>query len=297
MRVDGRSLLDLRHADICVNNIASAHGSSRVSRKFSDTSGEVTCGVKLEVSSVSAATHSAQVPRSEGSVELSINLSAVEVKEASSAAQSSWKEVGRQKKYLENIFLSVLNSMFHTSRRNTEGEGEEETNPLSIIKGRYAWVVFIDVIVNRTDGNLIDLISLAVFSALRVTRKPKINLFKSGTFEENLKSEGSPMEVETSAIEFDEFEIDPDPLLAEVFIPESFLTNLFLSVSLFELGDGIYVADASEKEELYSSTSLVIFLNADEKVCGMYMPQRRGGIRVKQLQKLIMVCSLFEVRH
>lgn len=103
-----------------------------------------------------------------------------------------------------------------------------------------------DIVVLNADGNLADLVSLTVYSALTNTNLPAVEVFRT---EEDA-----------------DFNIVPYPIDGKEF-PKVLLKSLPIRVSLYRIGDSM-VADVSEEEQSVSSCYMSVMVNAESRICG-----------------------------
>lgn len=226
-------MLDFREFSIEINPIFSVDGSSIVKRLFSKD--KVTCSVKYDISS----------DKNDSIINLNIDFSNFQTHVD---ASKLWIE--QNKSSLEYSFTSSLHNALQGALK---------------INDHLFYKLYIDVMVESSSetGNLIDLISYSIFTALKTTSSVKV----------------IPSDKDT-----EEFDITEETSL--LLKPEN-LESLFISVSLFEISDKIYCFDASDSEELSALSSISIFFNAKEELCGMITPSSKGGIKIQSLKKLL----------
>ena len=102
-----------------------------------------------------------------------------------------------------------------------------------------------DVMVAGTDGNLGDLVYVAVYAALYGLQKPMVSVYThEGTLEKA-------------------FEVDPHR--TEPFVNLAHL--LQIRVTLFEVSSGVYVTDASATEEACALSTVSAVVNKRKQIC------------------------------
>mmetsp|Transcript_60490 Transcript_60490/g.82994 ORF Transcript_60490/g.82994 Transcript_60490/m.82994 type:complete len:306 (-) Transcript_60490:304-1221(-) len=232
IRNDGRGLSDYRSVSIDSGVIPRSFGSARVTigRDPCGTSGtDVLAAVKAEV----------MVPTfekpGEGEIVVSVDC-------------------------LPPLFAGVLNR--REAREDVNAElsaalrrlvtASFPLESLCVMKGRFAWRIFIDVIVFQNDGNLSDACSMAAWVSLRTTRLPKL----------------TPIEAE--ACFEDEFDLDSN---AEHAVP-LMTSSLAVGITLCLIGDHL-VVDPSPSEEACCTARMIVAVNERGQFCGMH---KAGGI-------------------
>eukprot|EP00510_Aplanochytrium_minuta_P008201 CAMPEP_0184044674 /NCGR_PEP_ID=MMETSP0956-20121227/422_1 /TAXON_ID=627963 /ORGANISM="Aplanochytrium sp, Strain PBS07" /LENGTH=297 /DNA_ID=CAMNT_0026335753 /DNA_START=92 /DNA_END=985 /DNA_ORIENTATION=+ len=263
VRYDGRGLLDLRHLNIELGIHPLANGSARVSRAYSAS--QAVCAVKLQVVEAKSI--------EDGALEVSVDLSGVTDANPglglSINLDLSKQQQEKKANFLANSLKRTLNSVLP---RDELIIGKEQGC------AKYMWKLFVDIVVEETDGNLEDLISLAAYSAIRDTRKPKVTVFKS---EKNSAA--------TAGAEYD-FEVDADPLNAEPLI-EGILEKICVRLTMFELSKGIFVADASEIEESCALSAFSVVLNKSGYVCGAQILGKKGALNLGSIKTIVETCK------
>ncbi|SOV81330.1 exosome complex component RRP42, putative [Plasmodium sp. gorilla clade G3] len=157
IRIDGRTLLTYRSIEINKNILVSADGSSNVINEENN----VICGIKLSLITPDADTYD------EGNVNLQIDCP------ASVAAQRIKKD------HLQTMTSIIYNLCIKNNINKKK---------LCILPCKFAWSVDINVMVLNAGGGLLDIISIAIYVALKDTFfpivKPKKEIEEENTFHE-----------------------------------------------------------------------------------------------------------------
>uniref|UniRef100_A0A7S2RE52 Ribosomal RNA-processing protein 42 n=1 Tax=Mucochytrium quahogii TaxID=96639 RepID=A0A7S2RE52_9STRA len=219
-RYDGRSLLDLRHLTVENGVIEFCNGSALIERVFCDS--KVIVGVKVEVVNIQS------IESEKSLVNVSVDCSSLEAK---STGQR------RLRDYADELAEQI------EAQLEAGLDGNEHC--LVIVPSKYSWCISVDVVVLGSDGNLSDLVSLAVYSALTEARRPSV---------EKIATEDG-----------EDFQIDPDPANT-VGMPVIFLESIPIRISLFDIG-GHMVADVSESEEQCARCALSVLVNRKGQLC------------------------------
>jgi len=246
VRYDGRAVLDLRHLIVQNGVIEFCNGSTLVERVH--TSAKVLVGVKVEAVDLR--------DESEGSelFDVTIDCTSVEAGEED-PSQRRFRDFSRR-----------LEALVEEQLREAVGDG----SILHVVPNRFAWSLAVDVIVLGTDGNMSDLVSLAVFGALADTVLPK---------SEQIETEDGP-----------DFTIDTEVSTAQA-LPAALFDRLPIRVSLFKLCDTM-VADACEKEEECATACLSALVNRNGELCSTHI-DKGGAVPLTSLHgHLSNVCQI-----
>ncbi len=127
----------------------------------------------------------------------------------------------------------------------------------------------VDIIVLSACGNLADLISLAVYSALSNASIPTVCLVET--------EEGT------------DFSIDTDPINGVNF-PKTLLRALPLRVSLYSIGRAI-VADPSEEEQAVATCSMSVLVNRNNEICSTCI-ENNGSIKLGDIAEYLSNASV-----
>ncbi|OQR86513.1 exosome complex exonuclease RRP42-like protein [Achlya hypogyna] len=234
VRADGRSRLERRVLRMENGVLSQSHGSSRVSLKGGST--DVLASVKVEV---------AHGDHANGWVELNVQC----------APSVSEKMDGRAQ---EEMNVELTERMKRLVVVDLPG--------LAIVPNKSVWVVYVDVVVFDTSGNLPDVISMAIYSALRDTLLPAIKL--SGDKDEEQV-----------------IEVDADPATGSRLTLDAWPICLTLSKV-----DRWFVMDALLEEELCMSAQISVAMDSTGRLCGM-QKSGSGALDVKEMQAMIDVAN------
>eukprot|EP01006_Ploeotia_vitrea_P046312 TRINITY_DN67015_c8_g2_i2.p1 TRINITY_DN67015_c8_g2~~TRINITY_DN67015_c8_g2_i2.p1 ORF type:complete len:363 (+),score=147.26 TRINITY_DN67015_c8_g2_i2:144-1091(+) len=120
-----------------------------------------------------------------------------------------------------------------------------DTEALCVIPGKQCWVIYVDVVVVDSDGNVLDAIVLAAKAALGNTLIPSLRVIDS--------EEGDGKK---------EIELSEDPFDAQPLD----CSRLPVAVSLTKIGSCV-VVDATSQEEQCAAACLTFAIDADGNVC------------------------------
>jgi len=133
---------------------------------------------------------------------------------------------------------------------------------LSIIPGKQCWILYVDIMVLDSGGNLFDAISIATRAALHNTRIPKLSV---------VAGDQGELEIEVS-----------DDLSEAVRLN---IDNVPICVTLTKIGTQ-YVVDSTLEEELCMQVRLTVGINKDGNICGI-LKGGKGGIDPSSLYEMI----------
>lgn len=227
IRNDGRDRMDYR--DLAVDNgvLPQAHGSARVTvgRDLVGGGGtDVLAAVKAEL-----ATPAQEAP-GQGFVVVSVDC-----------APSLFIHANNRRDAREDVNAELSAAMGRLLSSSLALES------LCVMHGRFAWRLFIDVMVFSTAGNVLDVVSMAVWSALSTTRLPKL----------------VPIQAEAGFP--DDFELDSNQENAQPLDIE----QVPISVTLNIIGTE-HVVDAAPLEEACAATRVSVGVNRRGDFCGVY---------------------------
>jgi exosome complex component RRP42 len=203
VRIDNRGLNDYRELSIRVGVVRTADGSSLVS--LGNT--KVMAGVKVEVGKPFEDTPD------EGALIVNLEIA---------PAASPDIEPGPPDENAIEIARVVDRAIRHSGFLNFKS--------LSIVTGRHAWFLWVDIYVLNHDGNLVDASTIAAITALMNTALPKVEHDPAGNILRIDRSNKSPLALN----------VDKLPLT----ITHAKLGNFLLVDSTREeedLSDGIYI--------------------------------------------------------
>eukprot|EP00004_Rigifila_ramosa_P026570 TRINITY_DN8333_c0_g1_i1.p1 TRINITY_DN8333_c0_g1~~TRINITY_DN8333_c0_g1_i1.p1 ORF type:complete len:292 (+),score=61.16 TRINITY_DN8333_c0_g1_i1:62-877(+) len=221
MRGDGRGRQDFRPLAFELGALPHANGSCRL--KLAQT--EVLVGVKAEISAPLGAGPDAG--RVQFAVECSAGAAAELVGSSSASSLETW--TSQTSLMLERFFSNsdVL-----------------DLKSLSIIAGKQCWVLFVDVLVLSSDGNVADAAALGAHAALYNTRLPKVEV---------VAGEDGELSLELSDDPHDTIRLDT--------------ARLPVAVTLGAVGSNVFV-DPSREEEQASGASLTVAVGSGARVLG-----------------------------
>ncbi|MGC8607268.1 MAG: exosome complex protein Rrp42 [Vulcanisaeta sp.] len=166
VRIDNRGLNDYRELSIRVGVVRTADGSSLVS--LGNT--KVMAGVKVEVGKPFEDTPD------EGALIVNLEIA---------PAASPDIEPGPPDENAIEIARVVDRAIRHSGFLNFKS--------LSIVTGRHAWFLWVDIYVLNHDGNLVDASTIAAITALMNTALPKVELDPAGNILRIDRSNKSPL--------------------------------------------------------------------------------------------------------
>ncbi|OQR94378.1 exosome complex exonuclease RRP42 [Thraustotheca clavata] len=239
VRADGRSRLERRVLRMESGLLSQSHGSSRVALKYGST--DVLASTKVEVTYGEYAN---------GWVELNVQC----------APSVSEKMDGRAQ---EEMNIELTERMKRLVLVDLPG--------LAIVVNKSVWVVYVDVVVFDTSGNLPDVISMAIYAALRDTVLPSIKL--SGEKDEEQL-----------------IEVNADPATGSRLNLNAWPICMTLSKI-----DRWFVMDALLEEELCMSAQISVAIDSKGRMCGM-QKSGSGALDVKEMQAMIDVANTSSVQ-
>ena len=233
IRTDGRSAEQFRHFDLTLDVVPTANGSARL--EMDNT--HIVAAVKAEIGTPE-----------HGEEELGRIVFNVDCTNCLSA---QWDRS-------EGESLSAELSAILT--RTYVDSGAMQRKLLGIVPGRFCWVIYVDLTVYSSSGNLADALSIAAKAALRATTIPAVTVIKRGA--ETGKQQEYELDVST----------EHDDLVSlatwDQFLP--------LICSICRIGDAL-VLDPSLEEEECVSARLQMMVSPTGRVLGM-VKQGEGGI-------------------
>mmetsp|Transcript_14095 Transcript_14095/g.24826 ORF Transcript_14095/g.24826 Transcript_14095/m.24826 type:complete len:304 (-) Transcript_14095:65-976(-) len=220
IRYDGRGMDDFRAITIQNNIFPHVNGSSRVKI---DSDVDIICSVKLEIADT--------LPSAPSSGYLAVNVDispscAIYTDEKSVQATSS-----SIAEHLEGMFV---------------GSNALDLKQFSILKGKFCWVVHVDLLILSMDGNPLDACSIAAQVALQCTRIPRT---------EAIPGESGLLE---------DFEVIGD--LAESTFVQAQGVPVFVTVA--KVGSALLL-DSSAAEQQCASCVLGVAVDRDGACCGV----------------------------
>jgi len=236
VRADGRTRLAWRAFTLETNVLPQTNGSARL--RIANT--DIVVGVKAELSAVAAET-----PHS-GRIEFSVEC-----------CPSACPE-------FEGRGADALNSQLsETLERLMRAPNALDLQALCIIPDRQCWVLFVDVLVLDSGGNLFDACSIAARAALFNVRLPKLSIVTP--------LGGGEPQIEVS-----------DDLQQALRLN---VDNVPLCITLTKIGPA-YVADTTLEEELCMTARLSVGVNARGALTAVHKGGR-GGLDPSQVADML----------
>jgi exosome complex component RRP42 len=215
VRGDGRPRLSYRHFTLETGLIVHANGSARL--RLANT--DVLVGVKVDLGEPDR-----QHPEL-GKIQFTV--------ECCPSASPEFEGRGAEDLNLE-LAQAMENLMKHP--------GALDLKSLCLAPGQLCWIIFVDVLILDSGGNLFDAVSIASRAALHNTRIPKVEVFLTG----------------------DKPEVEVVDDLAQAL--RIGIESVPVCVSLFKIGDH-YVTDATLEEEFCMKVRLTVGVNRQRNIC------------------------------
>lgn len=244
IRCDGRGRLDFRCVTVESGFLPQANGSSRVTLVNDST--DVIAAVKAELGPIDPSCQLLNEGRLVVSVECCPSVSP--------------KLDGRMGADISAELTTMLDRMLVSSR-------SIDTAGLCVVEGKFAWTVYVDVMVLDSGGNIFDLVSLAAFSALNNARLPKLRVVDGVG--------GSGMEGESEV----ELTDDPEDTVALV------CANIPITVTLSQIGNK-FVVDTTAEEEACVDCCLQVAVDSSGRICGIHK-KFEGGFQPAEIRALL----------
>jgi len=244
IRNDGRGLLDFRHMTVDTGFLPQAHGSSRITLGKGVTSGcdstDIIATIKAEV----------MVPTTEcpcdGDIEVSVECS---------SSLFTWEHNQRDAREDASIEISgILRRLLVDS---------VPLGSLCIMPSRFAWRIFVDVLVLKNNGGVLDAASFAVWSALDSARLPKLTA------------------VEAQAGFDDDFVLDSSAESATRLDTSRIPINLTLACV-----GAHFLFDPTLHEESCGASQLCVAVNQDGQIAGLRQAGS-GALSTLRLRELV----------
>jgi exosome complex component RRP42 len=211
--------LDYRHFAVETDVLPSASGSARIRLDNTD----ILVAVKAEIVEPDESTPD------QGKIQVNVECS-------SSMAM-----------HLDNSTTQAMNVRFSNQLMTLLNDsGAVNLNDLCLIPGKQVWVLYIDALIQDSDGNLLDALSFAIKAALRNTKIPAVTVIQGDT----------PEEVE--------LELSDDP--CDVISLASWDHKLPVFVSIVKIGSA-FIVDATDAEEQCLSAKLCVAVNPQGVIC------------------------------
>lgn len=240
IRNDGRGRLDFRSYTLETGIISQANGSARLKLGMTD----VLVGIKVEIG----------VPTKDrpnrGMFKFTVEC----------CPSASPEFEGRGAEYLNVETAQLL-------ERVMNNESVVDLKKLCIIPRVQCWVIFVDVLVLDSGGNLFDAVSMATRAALFDTAIPKVAVVPSSRAGES------------------QIEVSDDPSDAELFDVQ----NVPVCITLSQIGK-VSLIDASLEEELCMQSRLTVAVNSKGNFCTIQQGGS-GGLSPAKFQEIIRVAK------
>ncbi len=244
IRRDGRGLKDFRDLQIEDSVLPQVNGSAHV--RLGNVT-EVICSVKLDISEPVN-----NVP-DRGLVTFSLDFSPSCRLDLDDRHRTDLSKTLAER--LQNILL---------------GSSSIDLESLCIIRGKYCWLVHIDVLVYQLDGDPLDICSIASYVALKCTRVPKVELILGGT----------------GAAE--DFQICSDTASA---VPLK-IRDMPICITVVKMGSQ-FVLDANAVEHASASCAFVIALDQNAKVCAFFKSHGEDSVSISDVSVMLEVSEDF----
>ena len=232
-RCDGRGITDFRAISVETGVVSNTNGSSQV--KLAGTN--VLIGVKASLGETLP-----QAPN-QGHLEFFVDCSA------------------NASPIFEGRGGDDLASELSNGLARTFCNGTIDLRSLCVIPGQSCWTLYIDALVLECDGNLFDVLSVAIQAALHDTRLPKLHII----------GEGSERDIELSDDPYDVVQLE--------------LANVPVLVTLNKIGNR-FVVDATAKEEACSDAQILVSVNRQGSICSM-QKHGSGGINPELMFEML----------
>eukprot|EP01104_Vermistella_antarctica_P009986 TRINITY_DN2633_c0_g1_i1.p1 TRINITY_DN2633_c0_g1~~TRINITY_DN2633_c0_g1_i1.p1 ORF type:complete len:293 (+),score=58.27 TRINITY_DN2633_c0_g1_i1:198-1076(+) len=221
LRADGRTRVNYRHFSLETGIVSQANGSARL--KLSNT--DILIGVKVEIGVPEPRTPS------QGKIFFSV--------ECCPFAAPEFESKGAE--YL-NVELARLLERTCASTCDLPA--------LCLVPGVHCWVVYVDVLVLDSGGNLFDAISIASRAALHNTMIPKVTVMPGeGLGQWDIEPSDDPQDVVPFSVE-----------------------DVPVCITLTKVA-GEFIVDSTIDEELCMEARLTVAVNLQGKVCSI----QKGG--------------------
>lgn len=236
LRADGRSRVDFRAITLETGLIDQTNGSARL--RLANT--DVLVGVKVEITTPDP------IAPNEGIIKFYV--------ECCPSASPEFEGRGA-----ELLNLELAQSL----ERMMKNSSALDLKSLCIIPKLQCWIIYVDVLVLDSDGNLFDAISIATRAALFNTKIPKIEL----------EPGDAPGQMEIV--------ISDDPLENTRINVE----NVPICVTLTKIGSS-FVVDATLEEELCMKARLTVGINKKGNICSMHKGGP-GGVFPSSIEEML----------
>ncbi|CRK88448.1 CLUMA_CG002200, isoform A [Clunio marinus] len=202
LRPDGRDLLEFRPTIINKDSIATAEGSAII--KLGTTT--VICGIKAELAEPDSS------EPSNGFIVPNIELTKL--------CSPKYRAIG------VSLDSQIMNQTLYNILFNS---GCVDLTELCIAKGKLVWVLYCDLVCLDDDGSVLDVASLALITALKSLKLPKVNydldtkvIKVDDTIKKGINLKALP--VTTTFITFEQKYLLADPTSDEESIADTFVT-------------------------------------------------------------------------
>lgn len=248
MRGDGRSRLDYRPYKLEVSPLTLTNGSSRI--YLPNRSTDVLCSIKADI-----------VPPLDAGI-LEINV------EVLGGLLHNVSGRGRRRKRLAETDLSqILTSLISNAL------------PLEqwiIVPNQYCWKLNVDILILSCSGNVVDVCSMAIYSALQTTYLPSVAILQSVDSSTDIMAKA--IRKSTDA----QLEIDGD--LSKATLPPG-ADQCPIVVTLCRMGKSHWMVDATNDEEACVASKVSVSVDCSGNICGV-QKSGEGGLPFKSMKTL-----------
>ena len=251
IRVDGRSLKDVRPYQVSIGTLSLSNGSARVFLPGGET--DIICSVKAEVCP-------SRSQSDNGDIQISVEfLGDAGVSTNFGMRNKTMKREAELSKILQKLLANAI-----------------DLRGLCIVPGKWVWGLYVDILVLASEGNLLDCCSFAAFSALNATLLPHITCIKQ-TDDRKKPSKAS-----------DDFLVDAD--ISKATLPPGIdLCPVVVTVSKVSNGNHMIV-DALPEEEMCASALVSVSVDQKGSICGI-QKCGSGSLPISQLNHITEVAT------
>lgn len=252
-RVDGRAPLDYRDILIEPSVLRGTHGSCRI--RLGDT--ELLCGISVELHKVELPKNQSDDPSNKINDCFQPSIDDLLIFKVDCSPNASPDFQGRGG---EDIAEEISENLLKTWSRI-----DNFLNILEIVRNRFYWKIYCDILVLECGGSLLDASSLAIHTALKSTILPKIEIEEGDEFLPEISLVDDSMN--GKRLNFTENGVNLAPVI----------------ITIHKIGQR-HVVDPSLEEECCSSASLTIGLN--EKSENKYLLIKKSGKKSLQVDSI-----------
>ena len=246
-----------------------SNGSSRLTLPGSNT--DIICSIKADV----VIPPQYQI-KNEGLIELNLDI----LPFASNSSSMDRRDVRKEEMEVKSTLMHLLIPFL------------VDKEQLVILKGRYVWRLYIDVLVMHCDGNLMDVCSMAIWGAMQNIKLPHVVPVVPFEKEDGGSNGGGTASAKTGKKALDELMLDGD--FANAVVPHGVtncpvvITVCLLPKNVTGLNGGsadtnmatervvskgigsVMVVDATRQEEACASTKVSVSIDPKGNICGVH---------------------------